>query len=109
MANQLPWVAQPLKNQITDPIENDSRTIPGTLLGWPQADIFNSVIGGGQAAFDQPVGHLSGTDRALLYAKYNQPRHLDELSSLFADLITDSTRFKRATLIDIGECAALPA
>jgi SAM-dependent methyltransferase len=96
------WVTQLLRTEITDRILNDPRTVPGTWLGWPKKDVFWQVIEGGQAIFEQPIGHLCGADRALLYAMYNQPRHLDELFSAFTQLLATSTRFNRPTVIDIG-------
>lgn len=83
-------------------IHNDTRTTNTTYLGWPRNRIFRDVIGGGQADFDFGVGHLTPDDRALLYAKYNQIRHLDELSHAFGRLLGDSDKIHRPTLIDVG-------
>ncbi|MCX4140483.1 hypothetical protein M0D68_19955 [Paraburkholderia sp. SEWSISQ10-3 4] len=83
-------------------IHDDARTTSATYLGWPRNRIFRDVIGGGQADFDSGVGHLTPDDRALLYAKYNQIRHLDELSHAFRRLLGDSEKIHRPTLIDVG-------
>jgi len=96
------WLVQLLDAEVDAPINNDSRTRRGTFLGWPKERIFSEVLGGGQADFDAPVGHLRGEDRALLYAKYNQPRHLDELGEAFELLFASMERIGQPTLIDLG-------
>lgn len=80
------WLTALYRSEIEDRILNDHRTTPTTFLGWSRKSIFEDVIVGGQADFDQPVGHLSASDRALLYAKYNQTRHIDELCYAFNQL-----------------------
>ncbi|WP_147470174.1 hypothetical protein [Corallococcus sp. AB049A] len=104
MANRPYWLTELLGSEITSRINNDPRTIktPNTFLGWPKNQIFWDVIGGGQADFDSPVGHLSGEDRALLYAKYNQPRHIDELEHAFTQLFPHGKANGTPTLIDLG-------
>jgi SAM-dependent methyltransferase len=98
------WLAELLKEEVDNRIQRDLRSVsnPGTYLGWPKDRIFWDVLGAGQADFDATVGHLSGEDRALLYAKYNQPRHLDELNSAFDSLFAGATRAGRPTILDLG-------
>lgn len=96
------WLTQLISNEIDHRIENDQRTTASTFLGWPRNEIFRDVIGGGQADFNASIGHLSGDDRALLYAKYNQGRHLDELRHAFAQLLGDHGIISRPTVIDLG-------
>ncbi|MDR5766148.1 MULTISPECIES: class I SAM-dependent methyltransferase [unclassified Caballeronia] len=97
-----PWLTDLLAEEIDRTIDDDARTTPGTFLGWPKNRIFRDVIGGGQADFDAAVGHLSGDDRALLYARYNQRRHLDELTHAFSLLLESEQAIARPTVIDIG-------
>lgn len=103
MATQPLWLLNVLDANIETKIQGDPRTLanPGTFLGWPKQDIFHGVLGFGQADFDAPIGHLTGDDRALLYARYNQPRHLDELNSAFSSLLAAPPP-SRPTVIDLG-------
>ncbi|TAM33250.1 MAG: hypothetical protein EPN68_01835 [Rhodanobacter sp.] len=75
---------------------------PGTLLGWPRDTIFGQVISAGQADFDRPIGHLSSDDRALLYADFNQRRHLDELSHAFRQLVDNRPLSAGLKILDLG-------
>lgn len=104
MSDGANWLDQLLSREIFERIRNDRRTLDNidTLLGWPKRDIFSEVIDGGQADFDAPVGHLSGDDRALLYADFNQKRHLDELAHAFRLLIDTASLSAGTTLVDIG-------
>lgn len=98
------WLLELLDQEVEQKIQRDPRTIanPRTFLGWPKDQIFHDVLGAGQADFSSPVGHLSSADRALLYARYNQPRHLDELAAAFQALFSGSNRAGRPTVIDLG-------
>jgi SAM-dependent methyltransferase len=96
-----PWLTQLLNDEIDDRVRTDPRTTNATFLGWPRERVFREVVGGGQADFDAPVGHLAGSDRALLYAKYNQRRHLDELQHAFDRLLTNA-RISFPTVLDLG-------
>ena len=104
MNRRVPWLQQLLTNEVTNRIRNDERTLakPGTLLGWPRDTIFSQVINGGQADFDRPIGHLSGDDRALLYADFNQRRHLDELSHAFRQLVDNQSLSAGLKILDLG-------
>ncbi|MBD8657772.1 class I SAM-dependent methyltransferase [Oxalobacteraceae sp. CFBP 13730] len=98
------WLTKFLNRNIVDPIDLDPRTVaaPGTFLGWPKDRIFTDVLGFGQASFDTTLQHLSGRDRAMLYARYNQPRHLDELTEAFTSLISTGKYIGRPTILDLG-------
>lgn len=99
-----PWLDAAIDDEILTKIDSDPRTLasPGTFLGWPKNKIFIDVLGFGQANFDASVGHLSPADRAVLYARYNQPRHLDELSDAFGKLLATSQYAGRPTILDLG-------
>jgi hypothetical protein len=101
MTGIAPWLMQLLNDEIDDRVRTDPRTTNATFLGWPRERVFREVVGGGQADFDAPVGHLAGSDRALLYAKYNQRRHLDELQHAFDRLLTNG-RISFPTVLDLG-------
>lgn len=75
---------------------------PGTRLGLQTSWVFNQVIGGGQASFDEPLGELSAKDRVLLYAFFNQKSHVNELVHAFEKLLTNPQDLYRATVVDIG-------
>lgn len=98
------WLRGLSDEEVHERLRRDRRTIeqPGTLLGWPQDQIFTDVLEGGQADFDAPVGVLSGADRALLYARYNLPRHLDELGEAFGQLFQSADRAGDPTVVDLG-------
>lgn len=98
------WLETAIDEEIITKIDTDPRTLaaPGAFLGWPKNKIFVDVIGFGQADFDTTVGHLSPHDRALLYARYNQPRHLDELTDAFGKLLSSSQHAGRPTILDLG-------
>lgn len=59
------------------------------------------VIGWGQAEFDQPLGEFSPQDRVLLYAYWNQPGHLAELSEAFRQLFAETTP-TNPIVVDLG-------
>jgi SAM-dependent methyltransferase len=98
------WLTTVRNEVIIGPIESDPRTVnnPGTFLGWQKNTIFNQVIEFGQADFEASIGHLSPQDRAVLYARYNQPRHLDELVFAFKQLFESTDNIGRPTFIDLG-------
>jgi SAM-dependent methyltransferase len=98
------WLRALIDQEVHDRLRCDPRTLeqPGTLLGWPQDRIFTDALKGGLADFDAPVGSLSGADRALLYARFNLPRHLDELGEAFGQLFQASGRAGDPTVVDLG-------
>ena len=96
------WLEIVLGNEIEQPISNDDRTTPSAYLGIPKDEIYARIIGGGQADFDKNEVEISADDRALLYAKYNQRRHIDELRYAFKKLFPDTIQSRIITLLDIG-------
>ena len=62
------------------------------------------AVGWGQADFDEPVGALSAEDRALLYAYWNQRRHLEELTEAFRQLFGTNRPAEPLIVVDLG-CA----
>ncbi|AVQ82201.1 MULTISPECIES: hypothetical protein [unclassified Variovorax] len=56
----------------------------------------------GQADFDRSIEDLTGSDRARLYAYFNQKRHIDELVHAFGLMVGDPLELRKATVIDIG-------
>ena len=96
------WLDRVIDQVVNDPINDDCRTTANTYLGWPRDTVFFEVIKGGQADFDAPQKELAGPDKALLYAKYNQSRHLDELRCAFDKLFKTSVLSNRPTVVDLG-------
>lgn len=96
------WLEQLLDQEVIQRINDDPRTVPGTFLGYPKGRIYADIIEFGQADFDAPAFGLSGDDRALLYTRYNQPRHLDELIHAWKCLFATATLGGRPTVIDLG-------
>jgi SAM-dependent methyltransferase len=98
------WLDDLLAEEVHRPIREDSRTVdaPGTYLGWPQSRVFDEVLGGGQADFSEALQHLTVDDRALLYARFNQPRHLEELGEAFTQLFATLANVGSPTVIDLG-------
>jgi hypothetical protein len=60
------------------------------------------VICGGQADFDAPFLHLSGAERALLYAHFNQLGHLEELIEAFTQLFRNGSPPDPLIVVDAG-------
>lgn len=96
------WRDQTLQSLIRDPITGDSRSTNGSLLGYSTNDVFNKVINFGQANFDQPYEELTGNDRARLYALLNQPGHLSELDTAFAQMFSLHSGVHDPFVFDIG-------
>ncbi|GGY72493.1 hypothetical protein ACFFTM_02195 [Pseudoduganella plicata] len=97
------WLSSLYSEYIVDEIDRDDRSVGGTYLGWPKDRIFTDVLEGGRADFAASHGTLSSDDRALLYARYNQPRHLDELIEAFTTMQSgDKSRLDRCTILDLG-------
>jgi hypothetical protein len=103
-----PWLEQLRRELITRVVRGDPRTSGESLLGLPGDRIRSEVIGGGQADFvaswtdpfrDDTV--LSPDDRVLLYAYWNQLRHIEELVHAFKDLFGTSM-IEDPVVIDLG-------
>lgn len=87
---------------VVDPLRADSRTIdPGSPLGL-DAQKARKAISWGQANFDEPLGALSAEDRGLLYAYWNQKRHVEELSEAFRQIFSDGWPDQPLIVIDLG-------
>jgi SAM-dependent methyltransferase len=101
-ASRPAWVDDIFDELVDQPIRSDPRTVavPGSYLGCQQGVIFSEVLQGGQADFDAPYGALSADDRALLYARYNQRGHFDELQAAFTQLMRDSAG--TPNILDLG-------
>ena len=82
-------------------VQRDARTRGELLLG-VEKDCALEAIGWGQANFDQPVGTFSPEDLVLLYAYWNQPGHIDELSEAFGQLFEKGCPAESLIVIDLG-------
>ncbi|WP_144241617.1 class I SAM-dependent methyltransferase [Janthinobacterium agaricidamnosum] len=98
------WLTGLIQTEINDAISNDNRTTSTTFLGYPRDRVFTDIIMGGQADFDHPLPQwkLKAADVVLLYAKYNQGRHLDELIHAFSSLLGPNQKITKPTILDIG-------
>lgn len=104
------WLQALYQHEIKGRAATDPRSVPGTWLGVPGDRVYGEVIDFGQADFDRPVElqvgaqrvRLEPADRALLYAVYNQGRHLEELSYALSQLLESKDPPARTTLLDIG-------
>lgn len=98
------WYLQLRQKMVIDPIVNDPRENGGanTRLGRPVYWIFDAVIRGGQANFDEPIDEFSPRDRVMLYAFFNQKGHVEELVHAFQKLWPNPTRLRGTTIVDVG-------
>jgi hypothetical protein len=96
-----PWLVTLRKNEITQVVNGDARTVDEDLLGVHKRIVFNEVIGGGQADFDKPWKHLTPDERALLYAYQNQKNHIEELSQAFRMMFENSAP-EDPIVVDLG-------
>lgn len=96
------WLDRLRRQEIIDVVYNHPTTRDNLVLNLPKDEIFNQVIGGGQADFDTPYLHLSGAERALLYAFFNQPGHLEELIEAFSQLFRNGPPQDPLIVVDAG-------
>jgi len=96
------WIEGLRRKEVVDLVHDDPRTFGDALLGIDRNRVFNEVIGGGQADFDAPFDALTGADRALLYAYFNQKGHIEELTAAFKMLFKRDTSIKDPVVIDLG-------
>jgi hypothetical protein len=96
------WLRTLRKRQILDVVRSRPGTQGEYFLGIHRDEIFNKVIGGGQADFDLPHLHLSGGDRALLYAYFLQLGHLEELLEAFTQLFKMGPPSDPLIVLDVG-------
>ena len=102
MPAALPWMIEELrKSVVTDPVRRDSRSTLDCPLGLRRAAAVEA-IGWGQANFDEPFGALSAEDLVLLYAYWNQKRHLEELSEAFRQLFSSGFPDEPLVVVDLG-------
>lgn len=87
--------------EIVERMRTDPRTVGDLWLGLDR-DAAMNVIEWGQADFDTPVGTFSAEDRVLLYAFWNQPRHLEELSDAFRQLFSENRPTEPLIVVDLG-------
>jgi hypothetical protein len=90
------------RTEIIDSVRSHPETDGDYLLGIHKAQIFRSVIGGGQADFDLPYCNLSPRGRALLYAYFNQLGHLEELVEAFTQLFGSGAPRDSLIVLDLG-------
>ena len=102
MPTSLPRVIEELRKRlVTEPLRRDPRTTSNLPLGLgPEAA--RRAIEWGQADFDAPFGTLSAEDRVLLYAYWNQKRHLEELSEAFRQLFDAAPPKDPLIVVDLG-------
>lgn len=102
MPTTLPQFLQDLRRtEIVDRVMRDPRSRGDLLLGVDRQAAMDT-IGWGQADFDQPFGSLSAEDRVLLYAYWNQPRHLEELSEAFRQMFGEKRPGEPTIVVDVG-------
>ena len=102
MPATLPAIVEELrKSVVTDRLRRDPRSTPDRPLGLDRASAAE-VIGWGQANFDKPFEALSAEDRVLLYAYWNQKRHLEELTEAFRQLFSAGRPKDPLIVIDLG-------
>ena len=94
-----PIVERLRKIVVTDPLHADPRSTSNPLGLSREAAV--QAIGWGQANFDEPLRTLSPEDRVMLYAYWNQKRHLEELSEAFRQMFTTGVP-NHLIVIDLG-------
>lgn len=96
------WLRSLRRTEIIDVVCNNPSTKGDYFFGIHKDEVFNQVIGGGQGDFDIPYGHLSGSDRSLLYAYFNQLGHLEELIEAFGQLFKNGPPADPLIVVDLG-------
>ncbi len=96
------WLDRLRRQEIIDVVYNHPTTCDNLVLDLSKDEIFKQVIGGGQADFDKPYLHLSGAERALLYAYFNQLGHLEELIEAFSQLFRNRPPQDPLIVVDAG-------
>ena len=86
------WLESLRRSEVVDRVNNDSRSVAGTVLGIDRGEAMRDAAGWGQADFDESWGNLSPKDRVLLYAHFLQLGHLEELIEAFGQLFGPSER-----------------
>ena len=86
------WLERLRRSEIVARVNNDPRSVAGTVLGIDRGEAMRDAAGWGQADFDESWGNLSPEDRVLLYAYFLQLGHLEELIEAFGQLFGPSER-----------------
>lgn len=89
------------RTEIVRPVLSDPRTLGDLVLGVDR-DTALEAIQWGQADFDKPIGTLSAEDRVLLYAYFNQPGHIEELSEAFRQMFSQARPEDPLIVVDLG-------
>jgi SAM-dependent methyltransferase len=99
-----PWYQLVRRECIINPLDGDPRETGqrNMRLGKPSDFIFEQVIGGGQANFDEPIEELTPRDRVMLYALFNQKGHVPELIHAFQKLVDRPQWLNNSTMLDVG-------
>ena len=100
-ATPAPYIQDLRHAEIVQRVRSDPRTDGDDLLLGVDRATAMEAIKWGQADFDQPIGTLSTEDRVLLYAYWNQPGHVAELSEAFQQLFS-SRRPSDPLVVDLG-------
>lgn len=101
------WLTKFRREQIVLPVRGDPRSVEDKpsnellIYGYRSNRIFNEVLKGGQAEFDEPFEQLSPRDRVTLYAYFNQKAHVEELVCAFDQLFKGGLA-QDARVVDIG-------
>ena len=102
MPTELPPLIESLRKTIVvEPLRNDPRHTSKGPLGLSRKAAI-SAIGWGQANFDEPFEELSSKDRVMLYAYWNQKRHLEELTAAFGQFFSGGHPEEPLIVIDLG-------
>ena len=96
------WLARLRRQEIIEVVQNHPNTHNGLVLKLSPQEIIKKAICGGQADFDAPYRHLNGAERALLYAFFNQPGHLEELIEAFTQLFKNGSPADPFVVVDAG-------
>lgn len=95
------WLQMLRRTFIVRPVMDHPRSTSDLRMGFDSSEVYNRIIRGGQAEFDQAYGKLDPSDRALLYAFFLQKRHLEELVGAFRLLFPNGLP-DNLTMLDIG-------
>ena len=96
------WLTSLRKREVLNLVDSKPGRHGDYFLGIHKDEICNRVIGGGQADFDEPYRGLSGYDRCLLYAYFNQRGHLEELVEAFGQLFKKGPPGLPLIVVDVG-------
>ncbi len=95
------WLKTLRTEAVVRPVQQHPHTTSRGPLGLTPEECWQA-IDGGQADFDEPWHHLSGEERVLLYAYWNQLGHLEELTEAFRQLFDKAQTDKPSIIIDLG-------